>query len=176
MVTIHWSYYILIILLGIAVYTDSTKQKIYNWLTLPTLIIGLVMSMINGVGIINSLLGFVFAFIVSLIMYITGGIKGGDVKLIAGVGAWLGKSLILPALLFTFIAGGILGVLYTIINGTFMATFAKIKRFFVGLVIPGFQPQLELKETINKKMPYGIAISIGTIIAILYPNLLSFNK
>ncbi len=177
MESIHWSYYILLVILFIAIYTDSTKQKIYNWLTFPTLLLGFVISFFNKVGIVDSLIGFIFAFMVSLIIYITGGFKGGDVKLISAVGAWLGKSLILPALLYIFISGGILGVLFTIKNGTFMATYNKLKSFFWGFLTPGIKPHLELRESINKKMPYGIAISIGTVLALIYPNLLnSFNK
>jgi prepilin peptidase CpaA len=167
---LHWSNYILFIALAIAVYTDVTKHKIYNWLTFPTLLLGMIFSFFNHIGIFNSLLGFIFAFGIAIFFYVTGMFKGGDVKLIWGIGAWVGKSLILQTLLWIFISGGILGVLYTLRDGTFFATMNKVRKFFVAIFVPGMKPQIEVQETINKPSAYGVAIAIGTVISLLYPN------
>ena len=46
----------------------------------------------------------------------------------------------------------------------------KVKKFFVALFVPGMKPQIEVQETINKPSAYGVAIAIGTVISLLYPN------
>lgn len=167
---IHPTYYILFVILIIALYTDLTKFKIYNWLTFPTLLLGLIASFFNTIGIMNSLLGFLFAFVISFAFYAMGGFKGGDVKLISAIGAWVGKGLVLTNLLYIFIAGGVLGLVYSIKNGTLVPTLKKIYMFFIASFTPGMSPKEEVKETINKPMPYALAIFAGTVLTLIYPN------
>ncbi|GIW21303.1 MAG: prepilin peptidase [Candidatus Sericytochromatia bacterium] len=173
MITInHWTFYLLLIPLVIAIYTDIKKHKIYNWLTFPTLIVGLILHSINW-GFLSSFLGFLIAFLVSLFLY--AGIKfiaGGDVKLIAAIGAWVGKSLILNTLVWIFLCGGLLSLFQILRAGTFYITINKIKDFFIALIIPGMKATNVVKESVNEYVPYGIAISIGTILSIKYPNIL----
>ncbi len=178
MANLHWSYYLLFISLIIAVYTDVTRHKIYNWLTFPMLAFGLIFSFVKsgGTGLLDGFLGFLLAFVISFVLYITKGIYGGDVKLIAAIGAWIGKNFVLPTFLWIFMCGGVLGVLYTVKNGTFIPTAKKVGRFFTALIIPGMKPEAEIKESINEYVPYGVAIAAGTLINLLYPNLLSFSK
>jgi prepilin peptidase CpaA len=170
---IHWSYYILLVSLAIAVYTDITKHKIYNWLTFPTLALGFIFAYVRngGAGTIDCFLSFLLAFAVAFILYIGKGIYGGDVKLIAAVGAWVGRALILKTLLLIFFSGGVLSILYTIKDGTFIATMEKIKRYFTAFFYPGMSPQAEIKESIDRYVPYGVAISVGTALSLLYPGL-----
>ncbi len=169
----HWSYYILLVIISIALYTDTTKQKIYNKLTFPSLILGLIISFFNGVGILNSFIGFFIAFVISFVIYSTGGFKGGDVKLISSIGAWFGKSLIIPVILYIFIAGGLLGIVYTLKNGTFLKTFNKIKMFFIASFSPGMNALIEVRESVNKPVPYGVAIFAGVLVSLLYPDLIN---
>lgn len=167
---IHPTYIILIIILIIALYTDLTKLKIYNWLTFPSLLLGLIISFFNGVGFFNSLLGFLIAFAISFAFYAVGGFKGGDVKLMSSIGAWIGKSLVLTNLLYIFIAGGVLGLIFAIKNGTLMPTLRKIYMFTFAAFTPGMNAKEEVKESINKPMPYALAIFTGTVLTLLYPD------
>ncbi len=54
--------------------------------------------------------GAVAGFAVFLIFYLLGGMGGGDVKLMAGFGALLGRGRLLEAALWTAAVGGILAV------------------------------------------------------------------
>jgi prepilin peptidase CpaA len=177
MAIIHWSYYILLVSLAIAVYTDITRHKIYNWLTFPTLVLGLLFAFVRGggYGLLDCFASFIFAFAIAFILYITKGIYGGDVKLIAAIGAWVGKALVIKTLLNIFLAGAVLSILYTIKNGTFLATMAKVKRFFIALFVPGMSAQAEVQESLNEYVPYGIAISAGTALSLFYPDLFGLN-
>ena len=69
---------------------------LYGWLYLPG-------------GIMDSLLGALIAFGIMLAIFVIsrGGMGGGDVKLSAAVGLWLGMDATLMFLLLAFMAGGI---------------------------------------------------------------------
>lgn len=167
MFILHWSYIFLFLSLSIAVYTDITKYKIYNVLTFPTIFLGCLFSFVNGVGILDSLGGFSVAFIIGLVFFATKGLKGGDVKLICAVGAWVGLQFVVNTILYILICGGILSIFYSIIGGTFIETSKKVGRFFSALITPGMNARSEIETSINKPVPYGIAIFLGTLISFL---------
>lgn len=111
-----WAFCVgLVLLIGVAAWTDTTRAKIPNRLVLVILALGMVMNGIRagwlaadgkplwwlesgaawrGVidGLLYSLLGFVVAFVVMFVIWIMGSCGGGDVKLMAAVSAWVGLS------------------------------------------------------------------------------------
>jgi len=86
----------LVVLTGsaIAAFTDVWNFKVYNLLTIPLMASGLAYhAMLSGTpGLVASLAGLVFSLGVFLIPYSLGAIGAGDVKFMAGVGAWLGSA------------------------------------------------------------------------------------
>src|SRR5213592_4142048 len=76
-------------------FIDVCKYKIYNVFTYPLLLAGLVYHEAMGglPDLSNSLLGTLLGFSLLLPFYALGGMGGGDVKLMAAVGAWLGLPL-----------------------------------------------------------------------------------
>ena len=67
-------------------------------------------------GLLNGLFGSVFAFSVMLAIFLIsrGGMGGGDVKLSAAAGLWLGFENTVIFLLLSFISGGIISILLMI--------------------------------------------------------------
>ena len=104
----------------VAAVTDLWKFKVHNLLTIPLLLSGVVFHAVSdgwsGAG--GSLLGLLFGFVVLLVPYLIGGLGAGDVKLMAGVGAWLG----MPATFYVFaissIAAGVYGLILVLTNGS----------------------------------------------------------
>jgi prepilin peptidase CpaA len=86
----------------------------------------------------------------------------GDVKLCAAIGAWIGPSQMLTALVLTGIAGGIFALCWAAAGGFLGDLFRGS-----GDLICGFRlrphPELVLDNTLTHKMPYAPAIAIGTI-------------
>ena len=78
------------------VFATALGGLLYGWLYLPG-------------GITNSLFGALTAFGIMLAIFVVsrGGMGGGDVKLSAAVGLWLGMDATLMFLLLAFMAGGI---------------------------------------------------------------------
>jgi len=114
---------LLMVGLLVAAYTDCRWQTIYNWTTYPGIAGGLVF---NGlatwmevgraagqqqrlwglVGWPGSLWGLLACGGLMILCYVFFPIGGGDVKLVAMMGAWLGLDEGLEALLWTLIIGG----------------------------------------------------------------------
>ena len=84
-----------------ASFTDMTRFKVYNFLTLPVLLSGLVYgAVLNGwEGIGFAAAGAFTGFGILLIPYLMGGLGAGDVKFVMAIGSWIGAWVMLPAIL-----------------------------------------------------------------------------
>jgi prepilin peptidase CpaA len=97
----------------LAAITDLWKFRVYNYLTVPLLLSGLLFHGLTqgGEGLTVSLLGALFGLAVLVPFCLLGGIGAGDVKLLAGVGAWLG----VPATFLIFLLSGLVGGAYALV-------------------------------------------------------------
>lgn len=128
--------------------TDLSHRMIPDAVTLPGIVIGLLCAaLILPVGIVNSLLGVLMGggslwFLAWVSPYIFGkeGMGGGDIKLMAMVGAFVGWQ---PALLAIMI-GSLLG---SVIGGGLMAA-GKLQR--------------------EQYIPFGPFLAVGSILALLF--------
>lgn len=95
----------------VAALTDAFRFKVYNVLTLPLMVSGLIYHGVAGgwSGLSLSFLGLLVGFVLLLIPFLMGGIGAGDVKLLAGVGAWTGLPWILYIFIYAGLAAGIIG-------------------------------------------------------------------
>jgi prepilin peptidase CpaA len=163
----------LVAVLVVAVYTDWRWRRIYNWLTLPALLLGLVLSTVFGglPALGMSLAGAGAAFGVFLLLFIFGGMGGGDLKLMTAIGAWLGFPLILVDMAYVAIAGGVLGILFALQAGALRQVLSNIYHFMTVAMMPGVKPTEVLTESAAPKFPYGLAIAAGTLITLAYPSI-----
>src|SRR6187200_3191916 len=88
-----------------AAITDFRWHKIYNWTTYPGILAAFLISSWEpgGIGLEESLKGFFGCGLIMVTCLIFFRIGGGDVKLIAMLGAFLGFRLGLEAMLWTFV-------------------------------------------------------------------------
>jgi prepilin peptidase CpaA len=119
-------------LMAVVVYTDVARHKIYNWTTYGGILAALAL---NGLGDLlvwrhvvseeqmrawgwiefwPSLFGFLLCGGLMLVCFVFFRIGGGDVKMMAMLGAFLGPHGGLEALLWTFVLGGCAGVILLI--------------------------------------------------------------
>jgi len=89
---------------------DVRGQRIPNWLTYSGLLAALVVR--AGLGgwteLKGGLAGMLFAGGIFFLLFFIGGMGGGDVKLMAAVGAWVGLAQVGTLLIMSAIAGGLL--------------------------------------------------------------------
>lgn len=103
----------------IAAATDLRRFKVYNVLTIPALIGGLVASAWLGGwgGLGTSLLGVAVGFGVLVVFFALGGVGAGDVKLFAALGAWLGPWLTFEVFLASSLAAGAYALVLVVLEG-----------------------------------------------------------
>jgi len=137
---------------------DLEHQLLPNVITLPGIVVGLIASTVLPPGIIEALIGVVIG---GGVLWLIGeayyrysgheGMGGGDVKMLAMIGAFLGWKLVLVTLVFSSVAGSVIGLLvialrkggmkYALPYGTFLALGAlvsslageRIVNWYVGL-------------------------------------------
>lgn len=181
-------YTILLILLSISSYTDLFYKRIYNFITLPAIVLGILLNaVINGSdGLTHSLIGIVLGFSLYFTLYMLGGIGGGDVKLMSAVGALIGWKLLIWSIAFSSVVGGAMAIAVLLKRRLFLITLQRIAYCILSLIIqtsntqtPNTRDTRNTRNTRNTRItnssisetavriPYGIAIAIGTIITIL---------
>lgn len=103
---------VLLSLLLIASVTDMTRHRIYNWMTYPGILSGLALQFWQGGwdGLQNSLGGLAVCGGVMLLCFVLFDVGGGDVKLIAMMGAFLGVEDGITAMLWTFVIGSMMAL------------------------------------------------------------------
>ncbi|MEO0074813.1 MAG: A24 family peptidase [candidate division WOR-3 bacterium] len=159
---------ILILMLICCFITDLTKQKIYNWVTLPGIGLGfLINGIFSGmVGLKSAGLGFSIGFSFLFIIFLVGGMGGGDVKLMGAIGALKGYPFVISALVYSILVGGFIAFAVLIWKKKFLRTMRNIFLFLISKVFP-FIHSSEMKKEEMEKVPFGIAIVIGTIWALI---------
>jgi len=98
--------------LAAATITDVRRQTIPNTITYTGMIVALALRglILGWPGLEDGLVGWAACGAIMLVCYVLLGIGGGDVKLIAMMGAFLGLYPGFESLLWTLVLGGILGV------------------------------------------------------------------
>jgi prepilin peptidase CpaA len=156
-----------LIVLVIATVSDIRSRRIPNWLVVPFLVAGIVVSSAtqgwSGLG--HSLSGVLLAALLLGILYWFGGMGMGDVKLCAAVGAWVGPSQLVIALVTMAIAGGLMALMWAVCGGFLKESLSGAGDLIFGIGKRGLRPHatLVLANPAARKMPYAPAIALGTI-------------
>lgn len=153
----------LFIILVIACYTDLDRKKVYNWNTLPGMLLGFVLhAAIDGkAGFFSSLLGCGLGLGLFGIVYLMGGMGGGDVKLAGAIGALGGISLAWWCIFYSAIVGGAIAVVTLVWQGKLKQGLLTVGRSMLKLKSPEASPTESYGE-----IPYGVAMVIGTFMAV----------
>lgn len=151
----------------IGIYTDYTKNMLYDVITLPILLFGLVYAGTIG-NLLEALIGagslFAVYFILALLI---GGVGGGDIKLAAGIGAWFGLWGGFPIMLIASVLALICGLLKLAIKGQLAE---KVQYWLNGVYIYTLYGELTVKpkqlpeegeELPADAVPFGIYMGIA---------------
>src|SRR5260370_20310422 len=156
-----------VVVLVIAVVIDVRSRRIANWLSLPFLVSGMVVSGLRGgpAGFVQSVEGIGLAVAVAGALCYLRGRGMGDLKLFAAVGAWVGPGQLFVALIATGIAGGFLAVGYALWHRSLGKSLDSTGELLAGFGKTGFRPHatIALDNAQALKMPYAPAIAIGTM-------------
>jgi prepilin peptidase CpaA len=144
---------------GTAAAIDLRTRRIPNAVSAATAALGIALAAtgLSGISLASSMLGFLFGLLLMLPGHVLGATGGGDVKLMAAVGAVLGIELMPIAFVCTAIAGGVLAVLVAKRRGRLAATIGGTGRIIAR---QGIEP-----GGAHNKFSYGPAIAAGALLA-----------
>jgi prepilin peptidase CpaA len=145
---------------------DVRGQRIPNWLTYSGLIAALaVRSALGGwTGLKVGLAGMLLAGGIFFLLFLIGGMGGGDVKLMAAVGAWVGLAQVGVLLIMSAIAGGLLAAGYALVHKRMFESLRNVVELVRHHLTQGLKPHpiLNVQQAGTLRLPYGLAIAIGT--------------
>jgi prepilin peptidase CpaA len=170
-----WPIWLVSIVLIVAAVIDGWKLKVPNWITFPLIISGWIYSAVaagaqdmlwyEGLG--WSLFGTFVGLGLLLPAYAIGGMGAGDVKLLAGVGAWVHGRHTFYAFCISAVVGAVIAVGMMIYRRALKKHLSQI--WMIVGEITTIQSPTELATIAAERkssmllLPYGIPIAIGTI-------------
>lgn len=160
---------VVIAVLAVATYTDFRFRIITNTLTLPAILVGLLLQYLGAgwTGLLGGVLGMGAGAGLMLIPFVFGQMGGGDVKLMAALGALLGAAAILNVFLYTTLAGGLLAMGIALHKREGLATLGRTWHLAKGLFIFRTAPIMESSSDKHVAVPYGLAIAAGALTYLL---------
>ena len=193
-VALAWTFYaVLVGITLIATYTDLRYLQIPKWLTLPALALGVLVNVVLGAmtdgprgsehpflfggaggflgalsGLLLALSGCAVGFGLFLVMFVLGTCRGGDVKLFAAVGAWVG-----PVLILVLLAGTIVAVVFMALarlgwNAATHGLRATAKDYTLKGARTQRRKSVEPKETRRRLMAYSPAMALSAALMLLW--------
>ncbi len=153
-----------------AVATDIRKGLIYNWLTVPAIFAGLLLAVWQSgwAGLGLSLLGMLIGGGGLFLPFYWRMMGGGDVKLMAAVGALMGPCFVGETLLASILVGGVMGFGLMIVRGKLKPTLVWyagcLKAFWCSAFYKGLSLILPRSPEVGTA-PFGINIFIGALCA-----------
>ena len=146
---------------------DLRRRRIPNVVAGFIFVAGLAVSGYDG-GVRSLLSGLAAAVILVLVLFApwrTGGLGGGDVKLAAAVGAWVGLSHLVWFGLATALAGGIVaGVCYLFARAPARA---EVRANLILAALHGDLPAEASHRKGHMSVPYAVAIAAGAAVALV---------
>lgn len=164
-----------------SVFTDMKSRRIPNKLVLTGLLTGACLHggfflagylPLAGTAPWSPLTGLLAGGAVLMPLYLLRACGAGDVKLMAMVGSFIGAPAVLTTALYTLIAGGLLSLAFMLGRGVAAQTLANVRFMLTHWMVnarTGQGVRLEPLQHTAARLPYAVAISLGTLAALVWP-------
>ena len=146
----------------IAIIIDLYKSRIPNWLSLLVIFCGFALNtyFAHLSGLLISFLGFSLAFIVLFPTFILKVLGAGDIKLMMGIGALMGPTLLMWSIAYGIVAGALTSLLLILWKTGFSGCYKTLKRYWDCFYLRTyFKPEAD--EAAGQRVPYAPALAIG---------------
>jgi prepilin peptidase CpaA len=156
---------------------DVRSSRIPNILTFPLAVAGIAASFMTGHVLTpwQAVFGLLVGFALPLPSFVLGAMGGGDVKLLAAVGAWVGPT----GALIVYAASAIVGMLIVLaqaaMQGRLSALFRNSAVVAVNLVhlrelgANNAKTVGQSCRSIDKPLPYAVPVLIGVLVLLTWP-------
>lgn len=153
----------LLALMVIAAITDLRTRKIPNWLVATGLLLALTAQILQSGPLDGATMwwkGALTGFVPFVFLYLVNAIGAGDAKLMAAIGGFVGPLGALHIMVLTFLAGGVLAVVITVLHGSHRLALARLSNLILSLP---FGLRFERPETDpaqrGARLPYAVAMA-----------------
>jgi len=166
---VDWHVWLVTVTLIVAAVIDGLQLKVPNWITYPMIVGGWIYSFaaFGAEGLGWSLLGTVIGLALLMPAYAIGGMGAGDVKLLAGVGAWVWGTTTFYAFCYSAILGGVIAIGMVLYKKAWQKHSQQFTMIVSEIATVRDPEQLATIAAARKSrmflLPYGIPIAIGTI-------------
>ena len=163
---------VVVVIALVAAGTDLWNFRIPNLLTVPFLISGLTYHTLYGqsLGLTGSVWGVVVATLPYAMLYVRGGMGAGDLKLLAGVGAWLGPWFTVHVLIVSGLATGCYSAGLIILDRrrcpsepNMQAIDAESREMQRDEIITDVRAVVSLPDRRSRAVPFGAMVALGVI-------------
>ena len=168
----------LVLLVLTAVVFDVRQRRIPNTLVLVVLAAGLVINLIgpqiwlrgsglltlypSALGIKGALLGALIGLAVFLPFYLLRAMGAGDVKLMAGIGSFVGPATAIDVALFILVTGGVMAAVRMVwVRKTQLVLFNVVTA--LSQLVPGTVARFDAATQSADRMPYALAMAGGLL-------------
>lgn len=150
----------------VACVTDIRKSLIPNYLTVSACLAGLFLHAVlnGGTGVLQSLIGLLIGFGLTLPLYLARAVGAGDVKLFAGIGALSGSSFVINSLIYSLLCAGVIGVIILIWRKELIRRIASLfTRLWMFIWVRDFDAIRTIHQEKNVTFPFMVAVVPGIL-------------
>jgi prepilin peptidase CpaA len=184
-----WTFYgVLVGLTTVAAITDLRRTIVPKWLTLTTLALGVIFNVVRGVllgsagqslwvfsghnawlggidGLLLSLAGFGVGFGLFFLMWILRTCGGGDVKLMAALGSWIGPMLVLLVMVGSALVLFVLAV-FRLLWGGFAPS--AVQKRIKALPLAANRAAAKGQRRQPLRMTFSLPVAVATTLLLLW--------
>jgi prepilin peptidase CpaA len=174
----EWVVWLVSAVLVEAAIIDGLQRRVPNWLTYHLVVGGWIYAFWTGGwwALLWSLAGTGLGLAALLTLHCIGGMGAGDVKLLAGVGAWMGPWVTLLAFVATGLIGGVIALVMIFVSGEWVRHWVIFQTIAHEIITIRNPVRLSERAAERKSsmmlLPYGIPVAVGSILCFGWMRLL----
>jgi prepilin peptidase CpaA len=166
----------LIGLIGSAAIIDFRSRRIPNWLVLAMAVTGIVQSCVGHgtVGPLASVLGLLLVFAIMFPQYVLKGVYGGDVKLMAAIGAWAGPLAIFQIFVIQAVVGLVVALIQAGVQGRLTVLMRNSMMLVLNIVhvrelgLEHVSDTGTKSKSFERALPYAVPVLIATLLLLMF--------
>jgi prepilin peptidase CpaA len=158
----------------LAAVTDLRERRIPNWLTFTMILSGIAVNVgsLGPTTSMQSLLGFAAGFVLMFVQFALGALRGGDVKLMAGIGAWLGPEAVFKVFILQALVGAVIVLAQAIAQRRGRILVRNSAVLAMNLAHVGDVGVDHVRETgqnsrsVDRPLPYAVPVLIALVVLV----------